>query len=200
MVLEDKTDLKGRFEAAFQLMHRKEFLDNRILGGEIPFYLMDYPIGLHTTMEKEIDAFSRRLTTEGISVLLIDIFQISIEVIKENSSIEKMVKLEQRKKFGRFLKAIQSTLDVKERVTPKIIERIEKHSPELILIKGIAHIYPFLRVNEILNHLNTELSHIPTLVFYPGSYVNKQLTLFDRIEDSRYYRAHPINEIKSVRK
>ncbi len=196
MILEDKADLKRRFEAAFQLMHRREFLENKLLGGGIPFFIMDYPIELDGEMQKEIAAFKRRLTAEGIRVLEVDLYDLCMLVIEEYSSIEKMKRLEDRRRGDRFIKAIQSTLDVRDRITPKIKREVEAFEPQIILISGIAHIFPFLRANEILNHLNTELSDIPTLIFYPGTYHNKQLTLFDRIEDSKYYRAYPINELK----
>lgn len=200
MILEDKTNLKARFDAAFQLMHRREFIENRMLGGEIPFFLMDYPIELHNEMEIEIPAFNNRLKAEGVHTLVIDLYDLSIEVINQYSSIELIKRIEQKKDLKRVLKALQSTLDVKERLIPLILEKIKAVKPQIILIKGIANIFPFLRANEILNHLNTDLSDIPTLVFYPGTYINKQLTLFNRIEDSRYYRAHPISELKNIAK
>jgi len=46
-----------------------------------------------------------------------------------------------------------------------------------------------LRAHNLLNSLHADLGHVPLVLFYPGQYTGKDLTLFNRIPSNNYYRA-----------
>ena len=64
----------------------------------------------------------------------------------------------------------------------------------LVLITGVGKSYPLVRSHTILNNLHSLLDKVPVIMFYPGMYDQKELSLFngskfDGLKDDNYYRA-----------
>jgi hypothetical protein len=66
----------------------------------------------------------------------------------------------------------------------------------MIFLTGIGAAFPIIRSHTILNNLQTLVGDLPLVMFFPGTYNNQSLTLFDRLKDDNYYRAHNLNEYK----
>lgn len=185
-----------RFEKMFSLISRDEFLDGKLIGGNIPFYIFDYNIENENLIDEQVISLQKRLNSHGIATEVVDLFDVCCDVIETHFGLEKLKRLETKFEKRKLLNRLSSTLDIKSRFFPAIQSRIDIGQTKILLIKGVAKVYPMVRSNELLNHLNDELESISTIVFYPGTYEGKQLTLFDKISDRKYYRAEHINELK----
>jgi hypothetical protein len=60
---------------------------------------------------------------------------------------------------------------------------------DLDFLSGVGSVRPLLRAHNLLNSLHADLGHVPLVLFYPGQYTGKDLTLFNRIPSNNYYRA-----------
>ena len=68
--------------------------------------------------------------------------------------------------------------------------RYENHKPgDILIISGVGKVYPFTRVHTLLENVATEFKDIPIVVFYPGSYDQKSLHLFNKFFDDNHYRS-----------
>ena len=65
----------------------------------------------------------------------------------------------------------------------------EQRTGDLLLITGVGEVFPFARVHSLLEAIQPEVSDIPILVMYPGSFNGRELRLFDKLEANGYYRA-----------
>ncbi len=185
-----------RFERMFELVSREEFLDRKLIGGNIPFYIFDYKIESEQVVDEQVIALHKRLKAEGIPTQVVDLFDLCCTVIDSHFGLQKFIALESKFPSEKFLSRLRSTIDIDSRFIPAIQAEFGQGETKILLIKGVSKVYPMIRANELLNHLTDALESISTIVFYPGTYKGRQLTLFDRIPDQKYYRAHPIDELK----
>lgn len=190
------TNLSTSINQAFEKMRAPKFLKKEGLGGEIPFFIFPYKIKYEPEIDDEISGLKKRLKKEGISVLELNLYDISIDILERKGGIEKMFRLEERQENrpGYFLKALQSALNIQEEFIPYIRNRVNNVSHNLIFITGVASVYPFIRSHVIFNNLHSITDRVPTIMFYPGEYTGGSMRLFDILKSDNYYRAYNLNE------
>ncbi len=180
----------------FDIVSNPRFINMEGLSGEIPFWVAPYDISEERKVESEIKHLVRKLKTSGLEPLCIDLFELSCEIIEENIGMEelKQIELDLDKSF--FLDALQSTINIHDRFIPAIGEKVKGANPQMLFLKGVGKVYPFIRSHIVLNNLQSEIKNIPTLMFYPGEYSGRSLRLFNLLEDDNYYRAFNIYTYK----
>ncbi len=184
------------FKMIFEITQTKEFLRMEGLNGEVPFWIAPYDIQLQNYAIEELENLVQKLKHQGISVLLLDLFELSVEILENNIGLDKIFQVEKKKTKEKFKKALQSTLNLHERFIPLIKQKMKDSKPQILMIKGVGAVYPFIRSHNILNNLQSSVTDIPTLMFFPGEYNGKALNLFGDLKDDNYYRAFNIFEHK----
>ena len=125
------------------------------LSGEIPFWVAPYDISKELKVESEIKHLVRKLKTSGFEPLCIDLFELSCEIIEENIGMEelKQIELDLDKSF--FLDALQSTINIHDRFIPAIGEKVKETNPQMLFLKGVGKVYPFIRSHIVLHNLQS---------------------------------------------
>lgn len=177
---------------AFEKMRTTKFLQKEGLGGEIPFFILPYNIKWESKIDDEIVTLIKRLKSEGINVLKLNLYDISIDILEKKGGIEKMFRLEerQRERPSYFLKALQSALNIQEEFIPYMKNKVDTEPHDLIFITGVAPVYPYIRSHVVLNNLHSITDRVPTIMFYPGEYTGKTMRLFQTLKSNNYYRAY----------
>ena len=185
-------NLSTLINEAFEKIHTTKFLQKEGLGGEIPFFILPYNIKWEPKIDDEIATLIRRLRNEGVKVLELNLYDISIDILEKKGGIEKMFRLEERQRHrpSYFLKALQSALNIQEEFIPYIKNKVDTESHNLIFITGVAPVYPYIRSHVVLNNLHSITDRVPTIMFYPGEYTGKTMKLFQTLKSSNYYRAY----------
>jgi hypothetical protein len=186
----------NKFAHVLKVVSSDSFLKMDALGGEIPFWIAPYDIQAHDQVEVEIKNLQTKLANTGIKTELIDLFELSCSIIEANIGLEKMFEVEKRKDKEKFKRALQSTVNIHDRLIPAIIERLSAAEPQILLIKGVSSVYPFIRSHTVLNNLQSAVKHIPTVMFFSGAYSGNSLNLFGLMKDDNYYRAFNIDNQK----
>lgn len=186
----------NKFAHVLKVVSSDSFLKMDALGGEIPFWIAPYEIEAHDQVEVEIKNLQTKLANTGIKIELIDLFELSCSIIEANIGLEKMFEVEKRKDKEKFKRALQSTVNIHDRLIPAIIERLSASEPQILLIKGVSSVYPFIRSHTVLNNLQSAVKHIPTVMFFSGAYSGNSLNLFGLMKDDNYYRAFNIDNQK----
>lgn len=189
-------NLTADINQVFEKMRTSEFIKKSGLGGEIPFFIFPYDIRNELAIEGEVSSLIKRLKKEGVEVLELDLYEMSLDILHSKGGVEKMFKLEQRKKKNPkyFLKALQSALNIQEVFMPYIQEKVINIPHQMVFITGVGAVYPFIRSHIILNNLQSITGDVPTIMFYPGEYTGNSLRLFDVLKDDNYYRAYNLNQ------
>lgn len=138
-----------------------------------------------------------RLGHDGVNVLDIDLYSLSLEILAEREIIDQLSEMEPDTEKSELKEMLQRVLDPQNHLIPKIAERIEKTAHDVIFLSGVGEVYPYLRSHNILNNLQSTAKDKPTVLFFPGSYTHAlasgaSLDLFGLLHDDKYYRAFNI--------
>jgi len=189
-------NLHNKFDHLHRVISTDKFLNMEALGGEIPFWISAYNPNQEVEIEKEINNLEKRLSNEGINILLVDLFTLSMEIIQKYVGINELLAIEQKKKKDTFKRALQSTINIHERLIPAIKDKVMEQSPKVLFVNGVGKVFPFIRSHNVLNNLQSSIKTIPTLMFFPGKYTGQSLELFGLLKDDNYYRAFNIDNYK----
>ncbi len=184
------------FKTIFNICSSEAFLKMEGLSGEVPFWIAPYDIQYQEQALIELGHLENKLQHKGITVLILDLFDLSVEIIEKSMGFEKIFLVEKKKSKEKFKKALQSTLNLHTRFIPLIVEKVREKNPQLLILRGVGSVFPFIRSHNVLNNLQSAITHIPTLMFFPGEYNGKALSLFGDFKDDNYYRAFNIFEHK----
>lgn len=199
-MISEQEKIIENFKQIFEVTSSTEFLRMEGLSGEIPFWIAPYDIQYQDFAVEQFQHLLKKLKHKGIDVLILDLFELSVEIIEKHIGLEKMFQVEKKKSKEKFKKALQSTLNLHERFIPLIVEKVKDAKPNILMLKGVGAVYPFIRSHNVLNNLQSAITEIPTLMFFPGEYNGRALNLFGDLKDDNYYRAFNIFEYKLLNK
>lgn len=188
-------DVTAKFTHLFNVISSKRFLNKEALGGEIPFFISAYDAKQELEVRDSIKLLINKLETNGVSVLELNLYDIVCEILEEKGGMERMFSIELSKSKDKFLRALQSTLNIHQILMPKIKEKIEENQAKVYFLTGIGMVFPYIRSHNILNNLQNIAKEAPTLTFFPGEYNGHTLNLFGLLKDDNYYRAFNIDII-----
>ena len=190
-------NLNKKFDHLFKVISKQGYLNKESLGGEIPFFISAYNAKQEIQVRESIGLLKNKLSNHGIEVLEINLFELSCELLESNGGLERMYMVERAKGSQKFLRALQSALNIHEVLLPKIREIIESSNSQVYFLTGIGLVFPFIRSHNILNNLQSVAKESPTVAFFPGDYNGHTLNLFGLLKDDNYYRAFNIEKIEA---
>lgn len=178
-------------------MNDAKFLTNKGLGNEVGFYIFDYDPKDELRVREYLPQLKNFLEKEnrGFKIQVFDLYDIIIEFFEQRGYLEKNFIMEEKKGSDDLFDKMRKALKVATN-NDWIIRYIEDHLEKdaVVFIIGVGKAYPIIRSHVILNNLQTIIEDKPLVLFYPGSYENGKLQLFDKFTDDHYYRAFKITE------
>jgi len=131
----------------------------------------------------------RLLKEDGITILNINLYDLCIEILKERKLLELFIKKEPEFTKEKLMDNLKGALDTGTRIGPAIEKKVKESNKNILFITGTGLIYPYIRVHNLLNNLQSRVKDIPVVIFYPGIYTGQSLSLFGKIKAENYYRA-----------
>ena len=187
-------DMDILFEGVYQKLASVEFGQN--LGGELPLYIQPIPVSKQTELNAQAKRLVSRLSKLGKNAIVIDLYQMSMELLEEEGVLQTLLEEEKELDLDAISSTLDSILDIKEVIIPRISSTISENNPDFVFIIGVGRVYPFIRSHGILNNIEELANNCNLILFFPGEYNNLQLSLFGTISDENYYRGHNLNDIK----
>ena len=189
--------LEERLDQAEAMIKKPSFRKNKGLGNEVGYYIFDYPPEQELLVRERVEYIRKKneQSDDEYRIVVFDLYEIIIEILKEKGYLEKCYEFEKKRGFDRITKAVGNML----RITAKdslIVNYIRKRTPEkaIVFLVGIGKCYPILRSHTVLNNLHQVIDNVPVVMFYPGKYDGQELILFGEIKDDNYYRAFKLVE------
>lgn len=189
--------ISTKFDHLFRVISSDSFLRKEALGGEIPFFISAYKASDQKEIHNAIQLLKRRLENHGVPVLELNLYNIAIKILEETGGIERILRAEKSRSKEKFLRALQSTLNIHQVFMPKMKELILDSQAKVYFLTGIGQVYPYIRSHIILNNLQSIAKDAPTIAFFPGVYDGLSLKLFGLLKDDNYYRAFNIENIEA---
>ena len=189
--------LEERLNKVEEMIARPSFRENKGLGNEVGYYIFDYPPKDELAIRSRIEYIRKKYedSSDGFQVVVFDLYDIMIEILKEKGYLEKCFELERNKGLDRVIRAVGNTLRITD-ADSLIVKYIQERTPDnsVVFIIGIGKCYPLLRSHTVLNNLHQVIDKVPVVMFYPGKYDGQELILFGEVKDDNYYRAFKLVE------
>jgi hypothetical protein len=192
-------ELNQQEEHLFDVMSGQRFLNMEGLSNEVPFFIYPYDPENAEEVMKARKRIANRLRQKGIIVRQIDLYSLSVEILKNRGVWSRLIGMESNQNKDEFCELIQGMLDPQTHLAPAIRERLADGAFDIVFLTGIGEVYPYIRSHTVLNNLQSVVVDKPMLMFFPGRYdqsdtLGSSLVLFGRLKDDQYYRAKDIRE------
>ena len=187
-------DIENLFEGIFNKLISPEFGKN--LGGELPLFIQPIPAEQQDSAEGQIKRLSTRLKKKDIESVVINLYDLCMDILRDEGVLDTILEEEASLSREEIISTLDSILDIKSVIIPRIKDIIEEVHPSYAFISGVGSVYPFVRSHGILNNIDELTGQCHLILFFPGEYNNLQLKLFGSISDENYYRGHNLNDIK----
>lgn len=195
----NQADLGKQEEHLFAVLSGKRFLQMEGLGNEVPFFIYPYPPEEALAVAQIKKRIKNKLSHKGIRVREINLYDLSIEILKARGVWDRVLAAEPDQDKTDFRELLQGMLDPQLHLAPAIRHRIDDGDFDILFLTGIGEVFPYIRSHNVLNNLQSVVTGKPMLMFFPGRYeqsdtLGSSLVLFGRLKDDQYYRAKNILE------
>jgi hypothetical protein len=189
--------MQERFQHLLAVISGNRFLQMTGIGKEVPFYICPYKPEDALDIERIQKQLANQLEQIGVQVLHINLYDLSMNILKKDGDFEWLIANEQRLPKQRILEEIQGILDVQTVLVQEIGKQLNSNEYDVLFLSGVGEVYPYIRSHNVLNNLQSVAKQRPTLMFFPGAYTQSletgaSLDLFGRLNDDKYYRAFNI--------
>lgn len=192
-------ELTRQEEHLFAVLSGDRFLKMEGLSNEVPFFIYPYEPGHALDVAKAKKRIKNRLASKGIAVREINLYDLSVDVLKERGDWDEVLEVEPDLDKAEFTEMLQSMLNPQQHLAPAIREHLIDREFDIVFLTGIGEVFPYIRSHNVLNNLQSVVVGKPMLMFFPGRYeqsdtLGSSLVLFGRLKDDQYYRAKNILE------
>lgn len=192
-----KTNLKDAYTHLTDVLASEPFLKMEGLNGDIPFHICPFEPALQNDINLLIRQIKNYLIDAQIKVLEINLYDLVIEIAKEEGDWEWLLENEATMEKDVFKEELQGIIDTKPVLIPAMVRKMAEAEFDLLLVTGVGEVFPYVRSSNLLENLQIKAKDKPTLMFYPGQYKHSvekgtSLVLFGTLEDDKYYRAFNI--------
>lgn len=193
------SELTRQEEHLFAVLSSKRFLRMEGLSNEVPFFIYPYDPANALDVTKAKRRIRNRLAKQGITVREINLYDLSVEILKERGDWKEVLEIEPTKDKAEFTDDLQNMLNPEKYLAPAISDRLADDAFNIVFLTGIGEVFPYIRSHNVLNNLQSVVVGKPMLMFFPGRYeqsetLGSSLVLFGRLKDDQYYRAKNILE------
>lgn len=187
------TNIKSRLDKIKDIVESDSLYKQQSLGGELNFHIFDYDPADEMIVRNYVNDFIKNYshTNSKIKPIVFDLFEMILELLDNEDVLNDAIELEQQEGTEALFNATSEILKANN-FKELIKNKMDNHN--LVLITGVGKSYPLVRSHTILNNLHSLLDKVPVIMFYPGMYDQKELSLFngsrfDGLKDDNYYRA-----------
>lgn len=173
-------------------IRKSSFRQSSGRANEVNYWVFDYPPERELEVRERIEYLKNknRSGTDGFELVVFDLYDIIIDFLEQRGFMDKCYEFERKAGINRIVKAVNNSLKVNDDDSV-IVLYIKDHTPEnaVVFLVGIGKCYPILRSHKVLNNLHQAFVRAPVVMFFPGTYNEQELILFNKIKDDNYYRA-----------
>ena len=186
------TDLSERLDKMEMAIKKPSFRQSLGRANEVNYWIFDYPPEGELEVRERIAYMKRknRKEIDGFELVVYDLYYMIIDFLESKNFLEKCFDFEKKRGLDSITKAVTNSMKINEDDS-LIVQYIKEHMPKeaVVFLTGIGKCYPILRSHKVLNNLHQAFVQSPVVMFFPGTYNEQELILFNEIKDDNYYRA-----------
>jgi len=193
--------VQERFQHLLALIASPRFLTMQGLGNEVPFFICPYPPKEAVEMQRMQKQLVNRLGQQGVRVCEVDLYDLSFELLNKRGVWDRILQMEGSVSKDELKELLQGVLDPETHIIPAIAAHMRASEFDVLFLTGVGEVFPYIRSHNVLNNLQSTAKSKPTVLFFPGDYIQSptsgaSLDLFGRLHDDKYYRAFNILHIE----
>ena len=189
--------IQDRFQHLLSVISGQRFLQKQGLGNEVPFFICPYKPEESIQMDRLQRQLVNQLSQTGVRVLEINLYDLSIEILKDRGIWEQVLEMEASVSKDQLKELLQGVLDPEAHLVPAMATKLSSNEFDVLFLAGVGEVFPYIRSHNVLNNLQSTAKEKPTVMFFPGDYTHSlesgaSLDLFGKLHDDKYYRAFNI--------
>ena len=141
--------ISDRYEHLLKVMSSERFKNKEGLGNEVPFFICPFKPKETPEVEKLHHQLANKLTQSGTPILEINLYDLAIDILKENDDWDYYLGEEKKMTKDRFKEELQSILDIETVFTPAIDSIMKKTTFDILFITGVGEVFPYIRSHNI---------------------------------------------------
>lgn len=193
----NKNNIQKSFDHLLKVISGERFLQMQGLGNEVPFFICPFEASIAEKVEKIRKQLINRLEQAGIRIVEINLYDLSIELLKERDIWGQISQVEESVSKDELKELLQNVLDPETYLIPAISAKLSDSEFDVLFLAGVGEVFPYIRSHNVLNNLQSTAKGHPSVMFFPGEYTHSlesgaSLDLFGKLHDDKYYRAFNI--------
>lgn len=185
-------DLVERLDAMELEIKKDRFRKSFGRANEVNYWIFDYPPEKELEVRERIEYLKKKNKNgeDDFELVVFDLYDMIIDFLEEKNFLEKCFNFEKKSGLERITKAVSNSMKFNDDDSI-IVQHIKDNTPDnaVVFLTGIGKCYPILRSHKVLNNLHQAFVKAPVVLFFPGTYNEQELILFNEIKDDNYYRA-----------
>ncbi len=188
--------LQDRFNDLEERLRSVESLSIYGISRDLKFFIFDYFAKDELLVRDEV----LKLLRLNPDIIEMNLYDLVLGVFSKEGYLDNIFSLEKTQPLHIMLEQVLFPLlaiDEQNSLFFQYFKNLPDNGKKIILITGVGSVFPIIRGHMVLNELHSIFSKNSVVMFYPGKYENKHkmsMSLFDKIEDTNYYRGFPIVE------
>jgi len=135
-MIDPKTlSIQERYQHLYTVISSERFLKMQGIGNEVPFFICPYPTHESVEMGRMGNQLVRKLEQNGIRILKINLYDLSIELLKERGIWDRVLQIEESVPKDELIELLQGVLDPEAHLVPAI-GGINAHMPARFTFPG----------------------------------------------------------------
>lgn len=178
------SDVQKRLDKVRELIQSRDFLEGKGLSNEVNIRMFCYDPEDEMTVGHFVEQLSTDLTLK-CHLRICNLYRTFLSICEDMDILDAIPEMEEAEGHEYLLEQLQSTIGVDE-----IVQKIQSEpfqQGDILLLTGVGEAFPYMRIHTLLEA--PLFAELPVLVFYPGTFNDQQLRLFDRLKPNNYYRA-----------
>jgi hypothetical protein len=159
--------MQDRFQHLFAVISGQRFLNKQGLGNEVPFFICPFKPEESVEMERLQRHLINRLEQAGVRILEINLYDLSIAILKERDIWGQIVEMEDSVSKEQLKELLQGVLDPEAHLVPAIAAKLASTDFEVLFLSGVGEVFPYIRSHNVLNNLQSTAKEKPTVMFFP---------------------------------
>lgn len=184
--------IQERLDEMEAAIKKPSFRQSSGRANEVNYWVFDYPPEYELEVRERVEYLKKKNQkgVDGFELVVFDLYDIIMDYLEKEDFLEQCYRFEKRRGLDRITKAVNSAMKINDDDS-YIVQYIRDHTPEnaVVFLTGIGKCYPILRSHKVLNNLHQAFVRVPVVMFFPGTYDEQELVLFNEIKDDNYYRA-----------
>ena len=182
-----------RLDAMEAEIRKPRFRESTGMANEVNYWVFDYPPEKELEVRERIEYMKKKNQkgVDGFELVVFDLYDMVMDYLESKNFVNSYMRYEKRRGFNYIVRAVTTSMKVNEDdsiIVQKIVEQTAENA--IVFLTGVGKCYPMLRSHKILNTLHQHgLRKTPVVLFFPGTYNEQELILFNEIKDDNYYRA-----------